>query len=227
LLTRPLTHDVSRDARRRRAPASACAGERARRAVAERHGRGRCLCACAADVPGNHDMWIRPAGQHSNEPAMFADSVQKLISLWQMCDELDVDTGPAMLSPHVTVVPLDAWYSCTFDHFDPRPGSTLFDKFCKWPMHYDNVRRTPDARARCLRTPSRVAVHRLASPSTASHRCSPPRVAARGVVAPPHMGVLCRAVRVNPCSCTTRPLPHRRCHRACSATGRGPRCGSS
>merc|ERR1719454_2690406 len=56
-----------------------------------------------------------------------------------MCDELDVDTGPAMLSPGCTVVPLDAWYSCTFDHFDPRPGSTLFDKFCKWPMHYDAV----------------------------------------------------------------------------------------
>ena len=90
-------------------------------------------------VPGNHDMWIRPAGQHSNEPAMFADSVQKLLSLWQMCDENDIDVGPARLSPSVTVVPLDAWYSYTFDHFDPRPGSTLFDKFCKWPMHYDSV----------------------------------------------------------------------------------------
>ena len=90
-------------------------------------------------VPGNHDMWIRPAGQHSNEPSMFADSVEKLLQLWKMCDELDVDTGPAMLSPKCTVVPLDAWYSCTFDHFDPRPGQTLFDKFCKWPMHYDAV----------------------------------------------------------------------------------------
>ena len=70
---------------------------------------------------------------------MFADSVQKLLSLWQLCDELDVDVGPAMLSPRVVVMPLDAWYSCTFDHFDPRPGSTLFDKFCKWPMPYDDV----------------------------------------------------------------------------------------
>ena len=84
--------------------------------------------------PGNHDMWIRPKGQHSDEPAMFADSVQKLLSLWQLCDELDVDVGPAMVSPKCIVLPLDAWYSCTFDHFDPRPGSTLFDKFCKWPM---------------------------------------------------------------------------------------------
>jgi len=90
-------------------------------------------------VPGNHDMWIRPPGQHSDEPSMFADSVQKLISLWQMCDENDIDVGPARLSPHCTVVPLDSWYSCTFDHHDPRPGSTLFDKFCKWPMHYDAV----------------------------------------------------------------------------------------
>ena len=30
--------------------------------------------------PGNHDMWIRPKGQHSDEPSMFADSVQKLTS---------------------------------------------------------------------------------------------------------------------------------------------------
>ena len=88
-------------------------------------------------VPGNHDMWIRPKGQHSDEPSMFADSVQKLLSLWQMCDELDVDTGPARLSPKCTVLPLDSWYSYTFDHHDPRPGSTKFDSFCKWPMHYD------------------------------------------------------------------------------------------
>ena len=90
-------------------------------------------------VPGNHDMWIRPAGQHSNEPAMFADSVQKLLALWQLCDELDVDVGPARLSSSVTVVPLDSWYSYSFDHHDPNPGRTAFDKFCKWPMHADNV----------------------------------------------------------------------------------------
>ena len=90
-------------------------------------------------VPGNHDLWIRPAGQHSNEPAMFADSVQKLLALWQLCDELDVDVGPARLSSSVTVVPLDSWYSYTFDHHDPNPGRTAFDKFCKWPMHADNV----------------------------------------------------------------------------------------
>ena len=90
-------------------------------------------------VPGNHDMWIRPKGQHSDEPSMFADSVQKLLSLWQMCDENDIDVGPARLSPDCTVIPLDGWYSCTFDHHDPRPGSTLFDKWCKWPMHYDSV----------------------------------------------------------------------------------------
>ena len=58
---------------------------------------------------------------------MFADSVQKLLSLWQMCDELEVDTGPAVLGTHCTVVPLDGWYSYTFDHWDPRrarPSST-------------------------------------------------------------------------------------------------------
>ena len=90
-------------------------------------------------VPGNHDMWIRPKGQHSDEPAMFADSVHKLISLWQLCDELGVDTGPARVSHRVTVVPLDSWYSWTFDHYDPRPGSALFDSWCQWPMGYDHA----------------------------------------------------------------------------------------
>ena len=56
------------------------------------------------------------------------------------CDEIDVDVGPARVSTHVTIVPLDAWYSYTFDHYDPRPGTSLFDKFCKWPMHHDSVR---------------------------------------------------------------------------------------
>ena len=88
-------------------------------------------------VPGNHDMWIRPKGQHSDEPAAFADSVHKLICLWQLCDELDVDTGPARVSRSVTVVPLDSWYSYTFDRHDPRPGTALFDSWCKWPMGYD------------------------------------------------------------------------------------------
>ena len=104
----------------------------------------RAFKACFRRVfycPGNHDLWIRPKGAHSDEPAMFADSIQKLTSLWQLCDELDVDVGPAMLSPRMVVLPLDAWYSCTFDHHDPKPGSTLFDKFCKWPLPYDDVWR--------------------------------------------------------------------------------------
>uniref|UniRef100_A0A7S4BN38 Calcineurin-like phosphoesterase domain-containing protein n=1 Tax=Chrysotila carterae TaxID=13221 RepID=A0A7S4BN38_CHRCT len=90
-------------------------------------------------VPGNHDLWIRPKGQHSNEPAAFADSVAKLLALWQMCDEIDVDVGPAQISTSTVVLPLDSWYSYTFDHHDPKPGLTLFDKFCKWPMGYDDA----------------------------------------------------------------------------------------
>jgi hypothetical protein len=39
-------------------------------------------------VPGNHDMWIRPKGAHSDEPSRFADSVAKLLALWQLCDEI-------------------------------------------------------------------------------------------------------------------------------------------
>ena len=85
-------------------------------------------------VPGNHDLWLRPKGQHSDEPARFADSVAKLLALWQLCDELGVDTGPAQLSPQLAVLPLDSWYSCEFDKHDPRPGGVRFDSFCKWPV---------------------------------------------------------------------------------------------
>ena len=62
-------------------------------------------------VPGNHDLWIRPKGVHSDEPSQFADSVHKLIALWQMCDDLDVDTGPAQLGPGVGVLPLCLLYT--------------------------------------------------------------------------------------------------------------------
>ena len=92
-------------------------------------------------VPGNHDLWIRPKGVHSDEPSQFADSVHKLIALWQMCDDLDVDTGPAQLGPGVGVLPLDSWHSYLFDHHDPRPGTVLFDSWCKWPMGPDEAWR--------------------------------------------------------------------------------------
>jgi len=92
-------------------------------------------------VPGNHDMWIRPKGQHSDEPARFADSVAKLLALWQLCDELNVDTGPAQLSTAAAVLPLESWYTHEFDHFDPRPGTVKFDKHCVWPMGYDGACR--------------------------------------------------------------------------------------
>ena len=109
-------------------------------------------------------MWIRPKGQHSDEPvraarsglgaiprggeppslaeqARFADSVAKLLALWQLCDELAVDTGPAQLSTAAAVLPLESWYTHHFDHFDPRPGTVKFDKHCVWPMGYDGACR--------------------------------------------------------------------------------------
>lgn len=65
--------------------------------------------------------------------------VARSLAIWQLCDELDVDTGPAQLNPSLTVVPLDAWYHYSFDHYDPRPGTVKFDKWCKWPVDYDAV----------------------------------------------------------------------------------------
>ena len=92
-------------------------------------------------VPGNHDLWIRPKGQFSDEPSQFADSVAKLIALWQLCDDLEVDTGPCQLSPQAAVLPLDSWYSHLFDFHDPKPGSVRFDKYCSWPMGYTEAWR--------------------------------------------------------------------------------------
>ena len=75
------------------------------------------------------------------EQARFADSVAKLLALWQLCDELAVDTGPAQLSTAAAVLPLESWYTHHFDHFDPRPGTVKFDKHCVWPMGYDGACR--------------------------------------------------------------------------------------
>ena len=39
------------------------------------------------------------------------------------------------------MLPLDSWHSYLFDHHDPRPGTVLFDSWCKWPMGHDEAWR--------------------------------------------------------------------------------------
>ena len=83
-------------------------------------------------VPGNHDLWIRPGLEDRD----FPDSVCKLLSLVDCCDELGVEVAPAEVARGLFVVPLYSWYSHEYDVDDPRPGRVRFDKFCKWPVDH-------------------------------------------------------------------------------------------
>lgn len=70
------------------------------------------FCACE----GNHDLWVRTP----QDSARFPDSICKMLALWALCDELDVDIAPAEVTHGVWVVPLFSWYAHTFDVRDPR-----------------------------------------------------------------------------------------------------------
>lgn len=45
-----------------------------------------------------------------------------MFRLMDICDEIDVDMGPAEVAKDVFIVPLFSWYSCTFDEANPFPG---------------------------------------------------------------------------------------------------------
>lgn len=84
-------------------------------------------------VPGNHDMWIRPNTDDSNKKK-FADSIVKLLAMFDMCETIGAEMMPAEVMKDVYVVPLLSWWSCTFCRGDPRPDDAVYDSFCKWPM---------------------------------------------------------------------------------------------
>lgn len=81
-------------------------------------------------MPGNHEMWIHPS-----EKEKFPDSLCKLWSILQACDELDIDVTPAAVGTGLFICPLFSWYSATFDIRDPFPNPKLEEnKHCKWPI---------------------------------------------------------------------------------------------
>lgn len=82
---------------------------------------------------GNHEMWI-----HHSEFAKYPDSVAKLFSIFEACDELGVDVFPAAVCEGVFIVPLLSWYTAEFDLQDPFPNPRIpVDAYCKWPMDKD------------------------------------------------------------------------------------------
>jgi len=84
-------------------------------------------------VPGNHDMWIRPNTDDSNKKK-FRDSIEKLLAMLQMCENIGAEMMPAEVMKDVYVMPLLSWWSCTFINGDNEPDGYVYDAFCKWPM---------------------------------------------------------------------------------------------
>lgn len=82
-------------------------------------------------VPGNHDLWLRPG----LEDAEYPDSICKLLTLFDLCDDLGVEMAPAEVARGMFVVPLLSWYNYHYDEYDPTPGRLHFDAFAKWPVH--------------------------------------------------------------------------------------------
>jgi hypothetical protein len=89
-------------------------------------------------VPGNHELWVRREA---------FDSLEKLRRILEICDGLDVQTGPARLRD-VWVVPLFSWYDASFDpegvaelraaDLEELEGWADY-YFCQWPDSIGSV----------------------------------------------------------------------------------------
>jgi hypothetical protein len=81
-------------------------------------------------VPGNHELWVSVS-----ELVKHPDSLAKLLSIMEVCDELGVDIFPAAVAQDVFVVPLLSWYNAEFDQKDPFPDPAHEqDKLARWPL---------------------------------------------------------------------------------------------
>jgi len=84
--------------------------------------------------PGNHELWVNPS-----ETGRYSDSIAKLWSLFELCDQLGVDVYPAAVAQGVFVVPLLSWYHAAFDDHDPFPDAKSdHDQMCRWPIDPDS-----------------------------------------------------------------------------------------
>jgi len=82
---------------------------------------------------GNREMWLVEA-----EMTRYPDSLAKLHAIFEVCDRLEVDIGPAPVCEGVFVIPLLSWYTAEFDEKDPFPTMNAdINKKCKWPMDAD------------------------------------------------------------------------------------------
>ena len=58
------------------------------------------------EAPGNHDLWIR---RDTSDAKVYPDSIAKLGAMHNVCQECDVDMGPAEVARGLFVVPLFSW----------------------------------------------------------------------------------------------------------------------
>ncbi len=71
-------------------------------------------------TPGNHELWVR--GETIN-------SLEKFQLILNLCEELDIATGPLRLE-NLWIVPLFSWYDGVFE---PKMNAWGDFHFCKWP----------------------------------------------------------------------------------------------
>lgn len=82
---------------------------------------------------GNFETWLAMP-----EWGKYPDSIAKINSIFEACDELGVDVFPAQVCQGLHVVPLMSWYNAEFDAKDPLPnGKVNADDRAKWPMDPD------------------------------------------------------------------------------------------
>mmetsp|Transcript_49142 Transcript_49142/g.117059 ORF Transcript_49142/g.117059 Transcript_49142/m.117059 type:complete len:1283 (+) Transcript_49142:149-3997(+) len=84
-------------------------------------------------VPGDLELQI-----YWSEVTKFPDCLAKLLSIYELCDELGVDIFPAAVAEDMFIVPLMSWHDPEFDHADPYPDPRESEKSgCKWPIDPD------------------------------------------------------------------------------------------
>ena len=90
----------------------------------ERFGAGVFYC------PGNHELWTHKGGKNS---------IQKLLEIFLLCDELGVHTTPTELGDNLAIVPLQGWWMGDHEGVSKRLRRGLSRKFdtmdsvCSWP----------------------------------------------------------------------------------------------
>eukprot|EP00971_Amphidinium_carterae_P315265 6266055-Amphidinium_carterae.1 len=78
-------------------------------------------------------------GIQFTEMSRYPDSLAKMLSIYEACDQIGVDVAPAAVCEGVTIVPLQSWYNSEFDEEDPFPDPNgKMDRMCKWPIDADS-----------------------------------------------------------------------------------------